>query len=282
MRQLKIERSITNRQNESLDKYLLEIGRIPMANIDEEEELAMKIQKGGREGERAKDKLIRANLRFVVSVAKQYQHKGLSLSDLIDEGNMKFDPTRGFKFISYAVWWIRQSILQAIAEQSRMIRLPLNQVGAISKINQEIEKFEQTNHRKPTTEELSALTDIDSNKIQDALTADTRHMSIDAPFNEDDSNSLADILPSSDHTVSNITNRESMRIDLESIFKKVLKPREIEVITHSFGIGCQEEGLEETGERMGLTRERVRQIREKAIEKIRRSPYAKILTQYLG
>lgn len=180
------------------------------------------------------------------------------------------------------MWWIRQSILQAIAEQSRMIRLPLNQVGAISKINQEIEKFEQTNHRKPSTEELSALTDIDSNKIQDALTADTRHMSIDAPFNEDDSNSLADILPSSDHTVSNITNRESMRIDLESIFKKVLKPREIEVITHSFGIGCQEEGLEETGERMGLTRERVRQIREKAIEKIRRSPYAKILTQYLG
>ena len=289
MRQLKIERSITNRQNESLDKYLLEIGRIPMADIDEEEELAMKIQKGGREGERAKDKLIRANLRFVVSVAKQYQHKGLSLSDLIDEGNIglvkaaeKFDPTRGFKFISYAVWWIRQSILQAIAEQSRMIRLPLNQVGAISKINQEIEKFEQTNHRKPSTEELSALTNIDSNKIQDALTADTRHMSIDAPFNEDDSNSLADILPSSDHTVSNITNRESMRIDLESIFKKVLKPREQEVITRSFGIGCQEEGLEETGERLGLTRERVRQIREKAIEKIRHSPYAKILTQYLG
>ena len=289
MRQLKIERSITNRQNESLDKYLLEIGRIPMANVDEEEELAIKIQKGGREGERAKDKLIRANLRFVVSVAKQYQHKGLSLPDLIDEGNIglvkaaeKFDPTRGFKFISYAVWWIRQSILQAIAEQSRMIRLPLNQVGAISKINQEIEKFEQANHRKPSTEELSAITDIDSDKIQAALTADTRHMSIDAPFNEDDSNSLADILPSSDHTVSNITNRESMRIDLESIFKKVLKPREQEVITHNFGIGCQEEGLEETGERLGLTRERVRQIREKAIEKIRRSPYAKILTQYLG
>ena len=163
-----------------------------------------------------------------------------------------------------------------------MIRLPLNQVGAISKINQEIEKFEQTNHRKPSTEELSALTNIDSNKIQDALTADTRHMSIDAPFNEDDSNSLSDLLPSSDHTVSNITNRESMRIDLESIFKKVLKPREQEVITRSFGIGCQEEGLEETGERLGLTRERVRQIREKAIEKIRRSPYAKILTQYLG
>lgn len=180
MRQLKIER-ITNRQNESLDKYLLEIGRIPMANVDEEEELAMMIQKVAA-GERAKDKLIRANLRFVVSVAKQYQHKGLSLSDLIDEGNIelvkaaeKFDPTRGFKFISYAVWWIRQSILQAIAEQSRMIRLPLNQVGAISKISQEIEKFEQANHRKPSTEELSTLTDIDSNKIQDALTADAPH-----------------------------------------------------------------------------------------------------------
>jgi len=163
-----------------------------------------------------------------------------------------------------------------------MVRLPLNQVGAISKINQEIEKFEQTNHRKPSTEELSAITNIDSNKIKDALTADTRHMSIDAPFNEDDSNSLADILPSSDQTISKLTNRESMRIDLESIFKKVLKPREREVITHSFGIGCQEEGLEETGQRLGLTRERVRQIKEKAIEKMRNSPYAKILTQYLG
>lgn len=289
MRQLKIEKSITNRQNEALDKYLLEIGHIPMVDLEEEEQLAMKIQKGGREGERAKDKLVAANLRFVVSVAKQYQHKGLSLSDLIDEGNIglvkaaeKFDPTRGFKFISYAVWWIRQSILQAIAEQSRMIRLPLNQVGALSKINQQVSRFEQTHHRQPTADELSDMTDIDKDKINEAITADTRHTSIDAPFNEDSDNSLADMLPSTDQSVARLVDKESMKVDMKDVLHKVLKPKEREVVTHSFGLGCQEEGPEEIGAKMGLTRERVRQIREKAIAKIRHSPYVQVLTQYLG
>ena len=189
MRQLKIQKSITNRSSEALDKYLVEIGRVPMISVDEEIELAQAIRRGGREGERAKDKLVKANLRFVVSVAKQYQHQGLGLTDLIDEGNIglvkaaeKFDETRGFKFISYAVWWIRQSILQAIAEQSRIVRLPLNQVGALSKINSEISKFEQKNQRRPSVQELSNLTNIEEAKIDQTIKADNHHMSIDAPF----------------------------------------------------------------------------------------------------
>ena len=289
MRQLKISRSITNRQGEALDRYLGEIARIPMVNLDEEEELAEEIRQGGKKGERAKDKLVAANLRFVVSVAKQYQHKGLSLTDLIDEGNIglvkaaeKFDETRGFKFISYAVWWIRQSILQAIAEQSRMVRLPLNQVGALSKINNEIQKFEQKHQRKPSAEELSEITDIDHKKIERTMNADVRHMSIDAPFTDDDSNSLSDMLPSSDRTLTNMVDKESMHEDLKEIFQKVLKPREETIIRKSFGIGCQEEGPEEIGTQLGLTRERVRQIKEKSIEKIRNSGYAHILAKYLG
>src|SRR3712207_2897264 len=188
MRQLKIQKSITNRSSEALDKYLVEIGRAPLISIDEEIELAQKIKKGGREGERAKEKLVTANLRFVVSVAKQYQHQGLSLTDLIDEGNIglvkaaeKFDETRGFKFISYAVWWIRQSILQAIAEQSRIVRLPLNQVGSLNKINREINKFEQELQRKPSLAELSNVTKIEEEKIDQSLMADSHHVSIDAP-----------------------------------------------------------------------------------------------------
>lgn len=290
MRQLKISRSITNRQGESLDRYLGEIAHIPMVSLDDEEKLAHEIRLGGRRGERAKNKLVAANLRFVVSVAKQYQHKGLSLIDLIDEGNIglvkaaeKFDETRGFKFISYAVWWIRQSILQAIAEQSRMVRLPLNQVGALSKINGEIQKFEQANHRKPSAEELSEITNIDTDKILSALNADTRHMSIDAPFSQDDdSNSLADVLPSGDNTLTNRVERESIDQDLKDIFAKVLKPREEAILRRSYGIGTQEEGPEEIGAQMGLTRERVRQIKEKSIEKIRQSGYAHILAKYLG
>ncbi len=289
MRQLKISRSITNRQGEALDRYLGEIARIPMVNLDEEEQLAHEIRLGGKRGERAKDRLVAANLRFVVSVAKQYQHKGLSLTDLIDEGNIglvkaaeKFDETRGFKFISYAVWWIRQSILQAIAEQSRMVRLPLNQVGALSKINNEIQKFEQEHQRKPSAEELSEITDIDHLKIEQTMNADVRHTSIDAPFTDDDSNSLADMLPSSDRTLTNMVDRESMHEDLKEIFKKVLKPREETILRKSFGIGSQEEGPEEIGAQMGLTRERVRQIKEKSIEKIRNSGYAHILAKYLG
>ena len=193
MRQLKIQKSITNRSSEALDKYLVEIGRAPLISIDEEIELAQKIKKGGRDGERAKEKLVTANLRFVVSVAKQYQHQGLSLTDLIDEGNIglvkaaeKFDETRGFKFISYAVWWIRQSILQAIAEQSRIVRLPLNQVGSLNKINREINKFEQEFQRKPSLAELSSATKIEEEKIDQSLMADRHHVSIDAPFQEGD------------------------------------------------------------------------------------------------
>ena len=289
MRQLKISRSITNRQGEALDRYLGEIARIPMVNLDEEEDLAAQIRNGGKQGERAKDKLVAANLRFVVSVAKQYQHKGLSLTDLIDEGNIglvkaaeKFDETRGFKFISYAVWWIRQSILQAIAEQSRMVRLPLNQVGALSKINNEIQKFEQEHQRKPSTEELSEITNIDHDKIEQAMNADIRHTSIDAPFGDEDSNILADLLPSTDRTLTNAVDKVSMHEDLKNIFAKVLKPREVTILRKSFGIGCQEEGPEEIGAQLGLTRERVRQIKEKSIEKIRNSGYTHILAKYLG
>ena len=290
MRQLKIQKSITNRSSEALDKYLVEIGRVPMITVDEEIELAQKIRKGGREGERAKEKLVKANLRFVVSVAKQYQHQGLGLTDLIDEGNIglvkaaeKFDETRGFKFISYAVWWIRQSILQAIAEQSRIVRLPLNQVGALSKINSEISKFEQKNQRRPSVQELSSLTNIDETKIDQTIKADNHHMSIDAPFQEDDDNSMADMLASGeDSRADKQVDYESMAKELDTVLRNVLKDREITIVRECFGIGCHEKGLEEIGDQLGLTRERVRQIREKSIVKLRESGYAKLLIKYLG
>ena len=290
MRQLKIQKSITNRSSEALDKYLVEIGRAPLISIDEEIELAQKIKKGGREGERAKEKLVTANLRFVVSVAKQYQHQGLSLTDLIDEGNIglvkaaeKFDETRGFKFISYAVWWIRQSILQAIAEQSRIVRLPLNQVGSLNKINREINKFEQEYQRKPSLTELSNVTKIEEEKIDQSLMADSHHVSIDAPFQDGEVNSMVDIMASGDDTrTDKQVDHESMALELESVLKKVLKDREITIIRECFGIGCHEKGLEEIGDQLGLTRERVRQIREKSIAKLRDSGYARILMKYLG
>ncbi len=290
MRQLKIQKSITNRSSEALDKYLVEIGRVPMITVDEEIELAQAIRKGGREGERAKEKLVKANLRFVVSVAKQYQHQGLGLTDLIDEGNIglvkaaeKFDETRGFKFISYAVWWIRQSILQAIAEQSRIVRLPLNQVGALSKINSEISKFEQENQRRPSVQELSNLTNIEESKIDQTIKADNHHMSIDAPFQEDDDNSMADVLASGDESrADKQVDYESMAKELEAVLRNVLKEREITIVRECFGIGCHEKGLEEIGDQLGLTRERVRQIREKSIVKLRESGYAKLLIKYLG
>ena len=285
MRQLKIVKSITNRSSEALDKYLVEIGRVPMISVDEEIELAQKIRKGGREGERAKEKLVKANLRFVVSVAKQYQHQGLGLTDLIDEGNIglvkaaeKFDETRGFKFISYAVWWIRQSILQAIAEQSRIVRLPLNQVSALSKINSEISKFEQKNQRRPSVQELSSLTNIEETKIDQTIKADNHHMSIDAPFQEDDDNSMADVLASGeDSRADKQVDYESMAKELDTVLRNVLKDREITIVRECFGIGCHEKGLEEIGDQLGLTRERVRQIREKSIVKLRESGYAKLL-----
>ena len=279
MRQLKIQKSITNRNSEALDKYLVEIGRAPMVSIDEEIELAQAIRKGGRAGERAKNKLIEANLRFVVSVAKQYQHQGLTLTDLIDEGNIglikaaeRFDETRGFKFISYAVWWIRQSILQAIAEQSRIVRLPLNQVGSLNKVNQEINKFEQENQRRPSVEELAAR-----------MAASGHHVSIDAPFSDDDDNSMADVMASGDDArTDKQVDHESMAQDLRQVLKVCLKDRELKIICACYGIGETEKGLEEIGDKMGLTRERVRQIREKSITKLRESGKIGILMKYLG
>ena len=290
MRQLKIQKSITNRNSEALDKYLVEIGRAPMVSIDEEIELAQIIKKGGRAAERAKNKLVEANLRFVVSVAKQYQHQGLTLTDLIDEGNIglikaaeRFDETRGFKFISYAVWWIRQSILQAIAEQSRIVRLPLNQVGSLNKVNQESNRFEQENQRRPSVEELAQRTGIDEEKISQSMAASDHHVSIDAPFGEDDDNSMVDVMASGeDSRTDKHVDHESMAMELRQVLDKVLKDREKQIVCACFGIGETEKGLEEIGDKMGLTRERVRQIREKSITKLRDSGNVKILMKYLG
>ena len=290
MRQLKIQKSITNRNSEALDKYLVEIGRAPMVSIDEEIELAQIIKKGGRAAERAKNKLVEANLRFVVSVAKQYQHQGLTLTDLIDEGNIglikaaeRFDETRGFKFISYAVWWILQSILQAIAEQSRIVRLPLNQVGSLNKVNQESNRFEQENQRRPSVEELAQRTGIDEEKISQSMAASGHHVSIDAPFGEDDDNSMVDVMASGeDSRTDKHVDHESMAMELRQVLDKVLKDREKQIVCACFGIGETEKGLEEIGDKMGLTRERVRQIREKSITKLRDSGNVKILMKYLG
>ena len=290
MRQLKIQKSITNRNSEALDKYLVEIGRAPMVSIDEEIELAQIIKKGGRAAERAKNRLVEANLRFVVSVAKQYQHQGLTLTDLIDEGNIglikaaeRFDETRGFKFISYAVWWIRQSILQAIAEQSRIVRLPLNQVGSLNKVNQESNRFEQENQRRPSVEELAQRTGIDEGKISQSMAASGHHVSIDAPFGEDDDNSMVDVMASGeDSRTDKHVDHESMAMELRQVLDKVLKDREKQIVCACFGIGETEKGLEEIGDKMGLTRERVRQIREKSITKLRDSGNVKILMKYLG
>ena len=290
MRQLKIQKSITNRNSEALDKYLVEIGRAPMVSIEEEIELAQAIKKGGRAGERAKNKLVEANLRFVVSVAKQYQHQGLTLTDLIDEGNIglikaaeRFDETRGFKFISYAVWWIRQSILQAIAEQSRIGRLPLNQVGSLNKVNHEINKFEQENLRRPSVEEIADRTGVDEEKISQSMAASGHHVSIDAPFGDDDDNAMVDVMSSGDDSrTDKQVDHESMAMELKQVLGQVLKERERQIVCACFGIGEPEKGLEEIGDKMGLTRERVRQIREKSISKLRESGYVKILMKYLG
>ena len=291
MRQLKIQKCITNRNSEALDKYLVEIGRAPMISIDEEIELAQIIRKGGRAGERAKNRLVEANLRFVVSVAKQYQHQGLTLTDLIDEGNIglikaaeRFDETRGFKFISYAVWWVRQSILQAIAEQSRIVRLPLNQVGSLNKVNQEINKFEQENLRKPSVQEISDRTGVDEDKIAQSMMASGHHVSIDAPFgSDDDDNAMVDVMSSGDDSRTDKgVDHESMAQELRAVLDKVLKERERKILCACYGIGETEKGLEEIGDKMGLTRERVRQIREKSITKLRESGNIKILAKYLG
>jgi RNA polymerase primary sigma factor len=286
MRQLKITKSITNRESASLDKYLQEIGREELITVEEEVELAQRIKKGDQE---ALEKLTRANLRFVVSVAKQYQNQGLSLPDLINEGNLglikaaeKFDETRGFKFISYAVWWIRQSILQALAEQSRIVRLPLNQVGSLNKINKALAKFEQENERTPSSEELSLILDIPQEKVTDTIRVSGRHVSVDAPFVDGEDNNLLDVLvnndsPNADRGLLN----ESLSKEIDRALS-TLTERERDIVKYFFGIGTQEMTLEEIGEQFGLTRERVRQIKEKAIRRLRHSSRSKLLKTYLG
>ena len=286
MRQLKITKSITNREGESLDKYLQEISKEELLSAEEEVELAMRIRKGDQ---KALDTLTRANLRFVVSVAKQYQNQGLSLPDLINEGNLglikaaeRFDETRGFKFISYAVWWIRQSILQAIAEQSRIVRLPLNQVSSVNKISQVLSRFEQENERRPSLDEISEKIDLPQDKIDEALNISGKHVSVDAPFVDGEENSLLDVLvndssPSADKQLV----LESLRQEIQKALS-CLNERERTVIEAYFGIEQPEMTLEEIGAKYSLTRERVRQIKEKAIRRLRNNTKNKMLKTYLG
>ena len=286
MRQLKITKSITNRESASLDKYLQEIGREEMISVEQEVELAARIRKGDR---RALETLTKANLRFVVSVAKQYQNQGLSLPDLINEGNLglikaaeKFDETRGFKFISYAVWWIRQSILQALAEQARIVRLPLNQVGSLNKITKALAKFDQENERRPSSEELASIIGLPVDKIGDTLKVQGRHISVDAPFVEGEDNSLLDVLVNDDSPMADKTLvNESLSKEIDRALD-TLTPREKDIIRMFFGIGCHEMTLEEIGQTFGLTRERVRQIKEKAIRRLRQNSRSRLLKSYLG
>ena len=287
MRQLKITKQVTNRETASLDKYLQEIGKVDLISADEEVILAQKIKEGD---EIALEKLTKANLRFVVSVAKQYQNQGLSLPDLINEGNLglikaakRFDETRGFKFISYAVWWIRQSVLQALAEHSRIVRLPLNRVGTISKINKASERLEQQFERPPRSDELSKQLDMKMNEINDAQRISRRHHSLDTPFADDDKNSLLDIIPDS------VSDEPDKELHLDSLKEEVksalssLKERERDVIKMYFGIDYEYAlTLNEIGEEFGLTRERVRQIKEKAIRRLRHRSRSRRLRTYLG
>ena len=286
MRQLKITKSITNRESASLDKYLQEIGKEELISVEEEVELAQRIRKGDQE---ALERLTKANLRFVVSVAKQYQNQGLSLPDLINEGNLglikaaeQFDETRGFKFISYAVWWIRQSILQALAEQSRIVRLPLNQVGSLNKINKAFARFEQEHERTPSAEELATELELPKEKVTDTLRVAGRHISVDAPFADGEDNSLLAVLvntdsPNADRGLIN----ESLATEVERALE-ILTDREQDIIRYFFGIGTSEMTLEEIGEKFDLTRERVRQIKEKAIRKLRQSSRSIPLKSFLG
>ncbi len=288
MRQLKITKQVTNRETASLDKYLQEIGRVELITAEEEVRLAQLIKKGDG---KALERLTKANLRFVVSVAKQYQNQGLTLGDLINEGNLglikaaqRFDETRGFKFISYAVWWIRQSILQALAEQSRIVRLPLNKIGSINKINKTFSKLEQEYEREPSTEELATAMSISQDEIKDAMRTSGRHVSMDAPLQNGEESTLMDVLgdddqPHPDHTL--IT--ESLRREVERALS-TLTTREADVIRLYFGLAVGEQAmtLEEIGDRFDLTRERVRQIKEKAIRRLKHTSRSKILKTYLG
>lgn len=286
MRQLKISKSITNRESASLEKYLQEIGHEDLLTTEEEVELAQKIREGDK---RALERLTKANLRFVVSVAKQYQNQGLSLPDLINEGNVglikaaqKFDETRGFKFISYAVWWIRQSILQAISEQSRIVRMPLNQVGFQSKLQKAIVSFEQEYERRPSVGELADLLETDVSKVQEALGTNGKKVSVDAPFQEDDSNCMIDIMTDdSAPGTDNQMEKESLSADLDSALS-TLSERERQVLKMLFGIGRNEMTAEEVANSLSLTRERVRQIKERALRRLREADNINILTKYLG
>lgn len=285
MRQLKISKSITNRESAALDKYLQEIGHEELISVEEEVELAQRIRKGDR---KALEKLTKANLRFVVSVAKQYQNQGLSLPDLINEGNLglikaaeKFDETRGFKFISYAVWWIRQSILQALAEQARTVRVPLNQVGIANKVAKAQARFEQEHERRPSAEELAQELDLPLEKVAQALKSISRTVSVDAPFAEGEDNSLLDVLPNNDSPMAdNSLNNESLSTEVDRVLQQ-LAPRERDIVRLFFGIGCQEMTLEEIGAKYDLTRERVRQIKERAIRQLKGSR-SRLLASYLG
>ncbi len=288
MRQLKITKSITNRESQSLEKYLQEIGKVDLLTPEEEVDLAKKIKEDDQE---ALEKLTKANLRFVVSVAKQYQNQGLSLSDLINEGNLglikaaqRFDETRGFKFISYAVWWIRQSILQALAEQSRIVRLPLNKVGSLNKINRAFSELEQEYEREPSSDELADLLEITSDEVETTLGVAARHVSMDAPFVDGEDNSLLDVLENNGTpgTDTKLEYAESLRREIERSLN-TLTERQCDVIKLYFGIGIEHPmSLEDIGDRFGLTRERVRQIKDKAINKLRSASRSKLLKHYLG
>ncbi|GAA4971611.1 RNA polymerase sigma factor RpoD/SigA [Algibacter aquimarinus] len=287
MRQLKITKQITNRASKSLDKYLQDISKLHMVTADEEVELAQRIKEGDK---KALDKLVTANLRFVVSVAKQYQNQGLSLSDLINEGNAglvkaakRFDETRGFKFISYAVWWIRQAILQAIAEQSRVIRLPLNKIGSINKIRKAYSYLEQTHEREPDAHEIAKNLDLSVSDVKQSMSVSGRHVSVDAPFREGESSNLYDVVQSdeSPRPDSNLI-KNSLNVEVNRALN-TLSENEAHVIKHYFGINIkQPKSLQEIGDNIGLTRERVRQIREKGIRKLRRPGKSKVLKTYLG
>lgn len=288
MRQLKITKSITNRESQSLEKYLQEIGRVELIGPEEEVKLAELIRHGDQN---ALDRLTKANLRFVVSVAKQYQNQGLSLPDLINEGNLglikaaqRFDETRGFKFISYAVWWVRQSILQALAEQSRIVRLPLNKVGLTNRINKAFQQLEQEYEREPSADELADLLDIDSDEIAATLGVAARHVSMDTPLSEGEENTLVDVMenPNADSVDLKVAHYESLKKEIERSLH-TLTERQQDVIRFFFGIGSDNPmSLEDIGERFNLTRERVRQIKDKAITKLRTTSRSKLLKTYLG
>ncbi len=286
---MRITKQYTNRESQSLDKYLQEIGRVELLTPDDEIELAQQIKKGGYEGNRALERLVKANLRFVVSVAKQYQNQGLSLGDLINEGNLglikaakRFDETRGFKFISYAVWWIRQSILQALAEQSRIVRLPLNRVGALNKIGKKFSELEQEFEREPTAAELAEELNMSVSEIAETIKISGRHLSVDAPFVQGEDNRLLDVLPNEQQPPPDSgLMQESLRVEVQQVLS-TLSQREAEVIKYYFGLDGTLLTLEEIGEKFNLTRERVRQIKEKAIRRLRHASRSNTLKAYLG